>query len=140
MLIIKLSAYTAQTALLCPWTHCWGTQQTLNPKNIPSPVHVTDAEALQEVADELEGEERPLPIEEEDIYSSLQSLDSLDAAGETERQRLNKEAKAGGFGSLYAAFGGGLEGLKACAAGDDLLFCGIGCRLNAQSTVDHAAL
>ena len=69
------------------------------------------------MADELEGEERPLPIEEDDIYSSLQSLDNPDAAGETERQRLKKEAKAGGFGSLYAAFGGGLEGLKACAAG-----------------------
>ena len=35
-----------------------------------------------------------------------------------EQEALAKEAASKGYGKLYAVFGGGLEGLRACAAGD----------------------
>lgn len=34
-----------------------------------------------------------------------------------EQEALVKEAASKGYGKLYAVFGGGLEGLRACAAG-----------------------
>lgn len=37
--------------------------------------------------------------------------------GNLEYEALAKEASAKGYGKLYAVFGGGLEGLHACAAG-----------------------
>ena len=80
------------------------------------------------MADELEGELAPLSTDEESIQNGLDSRDDPDAAVETEAQRLKQEAKAGGFGSLYAAYGGGLEGLRACAAGMCLWLVGVAAR------------
>lgn len=37
------------------------------------------------------------------------------------QRELEAEAKAKGYGSLYAAFGGGIPGLRACAAADALV-------------------
>jgi hypothetical protein len=39
------------------------------------------------------------------------------AMGSLEYEALTQEAAAKGYGKLYAVFGGGLEGLRACAAG-----------------------
>ena len=69
-----------------------------------------DAEALQDMADGLEGELAPLSTDEESIQNGLDSRDDPDAAAETEAQRLKQEAKAGGFGqpvcSLWGRAGG----------------------------------
>ena len=68
------------------------------------------------MADELDSMP-PLDIDEDAIQTGLGLQEADNAQGESDKDRWKKEAKVGGFGSLYAAFGGGLEGLRACAAG-----------------------
>jgi hypothetical protein len=41
----------------------------------------------------------------------------LEATHDAQRAQWEAEAAANGYGKLYAAFGGGKEGLEACAAG-----------------------
>lgn len=46
-----------------------------------------------------------------------QDAKALRDMGSLEAEALAKEAASKGYGKLYAVFGGGLEGLRACSAG-----------------------
>ena len=66
--------------------------------------------------------------------------------GNLEYEALAREAAAKGFGKLYAVFGGGLDGLRACAAGAMFLSPGrvhalfVIRRLNAVETAESLML
>ena len=54
--------------------------------------------------------------EEDDEALATASHESVKGVARASQEELEAEAKAKGYGKLYAAFGGGLEGLEACVA------------------------
>ena len=65
------------------------------------------------------------------IFWPCRSLDSCPLQP-LQQEALVKEGASKGYGKLYAVFGGGLDGLRACAAGPILICALMTARLPAQ--------
>ena len=100
----------------------------LGPRKVPIIEDELD-DAFSKLHPKDDGIESAAGLEEELMLSSARDEEEEDEEALVEGSReehkghakaspedLDAEAKAKGYGKLYAAFGGGLEGLEACVA------------------------
>jgi hypothetical protein len=92
-------------------------------QNLPNRL-VSDEEEGEET-EEVVGQEGKGKADDDDDLSPEAEKERVRAVADALKDQLEAEAKTKGYGKLYAAMGGGIPGLKACAAVEAL------CEVNA---------